>query len=245
VGGLVVWLVGTGGERDVAPAASAVVSPRSTPERAGSRGFERLRLDRRGHPVIWMRLDAHVEIRNAPGGRVVKKVDAHTPFGERQVFSVVKRRGPWAGVPTPYLPNDELGWVKLDRRRLRAGWTPYSILVDLSARRGELLRGGRVLRSFVVTIGAPGSETPTGRFAVTDEFHGQLDPAAYGCCQLALTARQTHLPSGWLGGDRIAIHGTYSPLGVAASHGCIRASDADVRALIKTVPLGAPVVIRN
>jgi lipoprotein-anchoring transpeptidase ErfK/SrfK len=96
-----------------------------------------------------------------------------------------------------------------------------------------------------VTVGAPGTDTPTGRFAVTDEFHGTLDRAAYGCCALALTARQPHIPSGWLGGDRIAIHGTPGPVGEALSHGCIRALDPDVYALWKTVPLGAPVVIRQ
>ncbi len=42
----------------------------------------------------------------------------------------------------------------------------------------------------------------------------------------------------------IAIHGTYGPLGVAASHGCVRAADATVSELMKRVPLGAPVFIR-
>jgi lipoprotein-anchoring transpeptidase ErfK/SrfK len=101
------------------------------------------------------------------------------------------------------------------------------------------------VRSFAVTIGAPGVETPTGRFAVTDSFRGELDPAAYGCCALALSATQPHLPSGWLGGNRIAIHGTSGPLGVAASHGCVRAADEDVSALVARVPLGTPVFIRS
>ena len=119
------------------------------------------------------------------------------------------------------------------------------MVVDLSARQAELLRGGRVVRSFAVTVGAPGTETPTGRFATTDEFVGTLDRAAYGCCAIALTARQPKLPTGWLGGDRIAIHGTMGALGEALSHGCIRATDADVQALQKALPLGAPVVVQN
>ena len=101
-----------------------------------------------------------------------------------------------------------------------------------------------MLRSFTVTVGAPGTSTPTGRFAVTDTFRGNLNPA-YGCCAVATTARQLNLPSGWLGGDRIAIHGTSGPLGVAASNGCVRAADEDVSALVDRVQLGSPVIIRQ
>ena len=111
-------------------------------------------------------------------------------------------------------------------------WTPSgctpagratSIVVDVSDRSAELLEGDKVERRFAVTVGAPGSDTPLGRFAVTDTFRGDLNPA-YGCCALALSATQPNLPSGWLGGSRIAIHGTTGPLGIAASHGCVRAA---------------------
>jgi lipoprotein-anchoring transpeptidase ErfK/SrfK len=160
------------------------------------------------------------------------------------VLGVFRRVGQWAGVPTPLLSNGDLGWVKLDPSRLRAGWTRYAIDVDLSQRTAQLRRDGRVLRSFPVTVGAPGSSTPTGRFAVTDTFRGNLSPA-YGCCAVATTARQPNLPSGWLGGDRIAFHGTSGPLGVAVSHGCVRAANDDVNALVNRAPPGSPVVIRQ
>jgi lipoprotein-anchoring transpeptidase ErfK/SrfK len=93
-------------------------------------------------------------------------------------------------------------------------------------------------------VGAPDSSTPTGRFAITDTFRGNLNPA-YGCCALAITARQPNLPSGWMGGNRIAIHGTLGPLGAAVSHGCVRAADDDVNALVNRTPLGSPVFIRQ
>jgi lipoprotein-anchoring transpeptidase ErfK/SrfK len=156
---------------------------------------------------------------------------------------VVRRSGDWAGVSTPYLANGQLGWIRLDSSKLDAGWTKRSIVVDLSERRAELRTGGKVNRSFIVTVGMPGAETPTGRYAVTDTFRGNLN-AAYGCCAVAISARQPHLPSGWLGGNRIAFHGTSGPLGVAASHGCVRAANPDVNALVNEVPLGTPVFIR-
>src|SRR5690606_33741602 len=131
-----------------------------------------------------------------------------------------------------YRRNGELAWVRLDPRRLVAGSVPWELRVDLSDYRLERLRRGDAVRPFPIAIGAPGSETPTGRFAVTDTFRGGLNPA-YGCCAVALTARQASLPSGWMGGDRIAIHGTDGPLEAAVSHGCLRARDADVNALVE------------
>src|ERR671918_399078 len=56
----------------------------------------------------------------------------------------------------------------------------------------------------------------------------------------------TLLPNGKIGcGDRIAIHGTNDPssIGQASSAGCPRASDADLRVLMRRVPLGTPVLV--
>ena len=204
-----------------------------------------LETPRNAYPIVWVRAGEKVEVRTEPGGggEIAERVDRTTEFGSPTVFGVVRRSGDWAAVSTPDLPNGQLGWVRLDARKLDAGWTKRSIVVDLSARRAELRTGDRVTRSFVVTVGMPGAETPTGRFAVTDTFRGDLN-AAYGCCAVAISANQPHLPSGWLGGSRIAFHGTSGPLGVAASHGCVRAADQDVNALVNKVPLGTPVFIR-
>ena len=69
--------------------------------------------------------------------------------------------------------------------------------------------------------------------------------AYYGCCILALSGHQTNPPSGWTGGDRLAIHGTDNPatIGTPASAGCLRASDADLQKRSSAVPLGTPVFI--
>ena len=220
---------------------SATVTISQAP-RATSR--PRLTFAHSGHPIVWLRRGESISIYAAPGGRAVKRLDWQTDFGSRAVFAVFARRGRWAGVPTPLLPDGKLGWVKLDPSRLRSGWTRYSIDVDLSSRAARLRLGRRVVRSFAVTVGSATSPTPTGQFAITDMFRGNLN-IAYGCCALATTATQPNLPSGWLGGDRIAIHGTTGPVGAALSHGCIRAHNADVSALVDRVGLGTPVVIRQ
>jgi hypothetical protein len=246
IGAAVAWAVLSGGDSDEPTAASSPPAPAvSQPvQEKPAQEKPRLELSDRGQPIVWLRHGAQIPIRSAPGGKVVKTVRWRTPFDSRTVLSLFRHAGQWAGVPTPLLPTGQLGWVKLDPSKLRAGWTPYTIDIDLSKRAGQLRRGDRVLRSFTVTVGAPGTSTPTGRFAVTDLFRGNLDPA-YGCCAVATTARQPNLPSGWFGGDRIAIHGTTGPLGIAASHGCVRAANEDVNALVNQVRLGSPVVIRQ
>jgi hypothetical protein len=237
------WLVARPGGESAPTTATAPTAdtpaPKPTPPAQRS-----LVLSSRGHPLLVVREGAHVALRTGPSpdAQLVKTVGSRTEWGSHRVLAVEDTQDGWAAVPTPLLPNGQLAWVRLDARSFRAQWTPYSVSVDLSERRAALLRGDRVLRSFSVTVGAPGSETPTGRFAVTDSFRGGLNPA-YGCCAIALTAHQPHLPSGWLGGNRIAIHGTSGPLGVALSHGCVRAADSDVRALVKRLPAGTPVTI--
>jgi lipoprotein-anchoring transpeptidase ErfK/SrfK len=97
------------------------------------------------------------------------------------------------------------------------------------------------VRTIRVGTGAAATPTPTGRFAVTDKLDGAAYSPVYGCCILAISAHQTHLPSGWTGGDRIAIHG--GPTAGAVSTGCLHADTSDLRYLMRVVPLGALVVI--
>jgi lipoprotein-anchoring transpeptidase ErfK/SrfK len=116
---------------------------------------------------------------------------------------------------------------------------------DLSDRTLELWRGRRVVRRIPISIGGPSTPTPVGRFAVTDKLNPGPGQSYYGCCLLALSGHQPNLRPGWAGGDRIAIHGSEAQqTGTAASGGCLRARDRDLRALMRIVPIGTPIVIR-
>ena len=229
---------GPGGSGD-RPQATSAADPEPTPT-----SRRELVLPDRGNPVVWVRRGHRVELHATPGGAPVRTVGDETEFGSPRVFSVARVEGGWAGVPSAFTGNGELGWLRLDGRDLIAGYTRLEVVVDLSDRRAELHRDGEVVRAFTVSVGAPGTQTPTGRFAVTDSFRGDLNPA-YGCCAVALSAEQPNLPSGWLGGNRIAIHGTDGALGAASSSGCVRAADRDVSALVDRVPPGAPVTVRQ
>ncbi len=196
------------------------------------------------HPTVAVRPKETIGLYEEPEGRVVKRVDQVTEFGSRTVFAVTAKDGEWASVLTPHAANGKPLWLKLDPAALKAGGSIWNIEVDLSAFETRLYVDGELVKSFQVSVGTPTAPTPTGRFAITDTFRGNLNPA-YGCCALATTARQINLPSGWLGGNRIAFHGTTGPLGAENSSGCIRAANADVSDLVDMVPPGTPVEIHQ
>ena len=218
--------------------ASPAPEPAPTPARVARRAP--------GALVVQPPAGGRIVVRARPGGRVVARLGARTEFGSPTTLLVVERRGRWLGVVTTHVPNGRLGWVDPQGGALVTSRTRMRLTIDLSARRLVVRRGDRVLRRMTVGIGRPSSPTPIGRFAVTDKLPGTRYGSYYGCCILALSAHQPNLPPGWPGGDRIAVHGTNDPgsIGTAASAGCPRARDADLRYLMRVVPLGTPVVVR-
>jgi len=235
----------TGGEGSD-PAATTKIRPAGTAgpqaEQENRTAAAAARPKPRGPSWPTAMLLAPTVLRARPGGRVLARLRTRTPFGSPVVLAVVRRHGPWLGVLHPAAGNRRVGWIRA--ARTRAYRTSWSISVSLARRRATVDDAGRTVWSFPVAVGAPGTPTPTGRFAITDKV--LFRPAGvYGCCALALTARQPHIPQGWGGGDRIAFHATLAAgtIGTAASHGCLRAHTVDLRRLLRDVPLGSPVTI--
>ena len=165
-----------------------------------------------------------------------------TEFGSPQTFSVAYVKGPWLAVRSTALGNRRLGWV---RAQPRAAPEP-----DACASRSTSRSASWSCTTWAsgagsaVAIGAPDTPTPPGTFYVTDKLRGADFGSYYGCCILALSGRQPHLPQGWSGGDRLAIHGSPTPTwGLAVSNGCLHADEPDLRYLMQNVPLGTAVRI--
>jgi L,D-transpeptidase catalytic domain/Putative peptidoglycan binding domain len=109
-------------------------------------------------------------------------------------------------------------------------------------------------RTYGIAVGAPGFETPTGRFSIRNKA---VNPAwsapdepwagAYRNEVVEGGSPENPLKARWLGiVGGVGIHGTaaeYS-IGTAASHGCIRMRVADVIDLYPRVPVGSAVLIR-
>jgi lipoprotein-anchoring transpeptidase ErfK/SrfK len=200
-----------------------------------------------GFGVVRVRGGRSVRLYAKPKGRAIGSAGARTQFGSPAVMSVVRREGRWLAVTTTGLPNGKLAWVRADSPAVDRGRVRTAISVDLSRRTVELKRGRKLVERLKVAVGRPGSATPTGRFAITDKIPGSRYGSYYGCCILALNGTQPNTPPGWRGGNRLAIHGTNAPgsIGKASSAGCLRAADADLRTLMRNVPLGTPVFVHG
>ena len=198
-------------------------------------------------PHLVARVRRPVELRRRPGGASIATARARTEFGSPRVLSVARRRGRWLAVTVPEAAPGGVAWVRRSHGSVRFRRLATSLHADLSRRTLSLRRAGRTSIRIRVATGAPGSPTPTGRFAVTDKLRGGRFGSYYGCCVLALSGRQPSPPPGWDGGDRLAVHGTSAPgtIGTSATAGCLRARDRDLVRLMRQVPLGTPVFIRR
>jgi len=180
-----------------------------------------------------------LKIHAVPGGPVTGEVAASTEFGTPADLAVIGRKRGWLKVAIPdgsgYLPPDTP--THPDRYLLRA---------DLSAHTLTVFKKGHRLHQFIIGVGAAETPTPTGRFGITDELANTFSPT-YGCCVLALTARQHHLAPGWTGGNIVAIHGTDAPetIGANESNGCLHLDESHLRYLMDRVPVGTTVIIHK
>lgn len=173
----------------------------------------------------------------SPG--VLRMLGRRTSFGSPTSLAVTQIGSGWAEVISSALPNGGRAYVALEDVSLT--YDPVTLEIDLSQHRLRAWRMGRLVRELSVATGSPSSPTPTGRYAITDKLTNFFS-FAYGCCVLALSGHQEQLPSGWHGGDRLAIHGGGS-IGLSRSNGCLHASEHDLHWLLRRVPLGTQVTI--
>jgi hypothetical protein len=197
-------------------------------------------VDSGGAVVAAVKRGWRLALRSRPNGQSVGVLGSRTVYGGPLTLSVVRRSGDWLGVLTAAMPNGRVGWVKAEPGALAFGRVRLELEVDLSRQLLRVWARGHVVRRIRVGIGRAGTTTPTGRFSITDKMRGASLGPDYGCCLLALSGSQPHTPPGWTGGARLAIHGgAYG----AVSAGCLHASTADLRYLMRRVPLGTQVVI--
>jgi lipoprotein-anchoring transpeptidase ErfK/SrfK len=136
-------------------------------------------------------------------------------------------------------PNGVEGWIPATAVALAP--TVSRIVVHLATRTIDVYWHGRHALHAAVAIGAPGRETPPGRYYVQARF--VPDDPFLGVFALE-TSAYSKLTE-WPGGGVVGIHGTSMPqlLGQAVSHGCVRVSNATASALRRLAPLGTPIWI--
>ena len=194
-------------------------------------------------------LNVHsVAVRKTPNPHspIIKVMHDFRPdFRPQEILAVRKGLGSdgavWYRISIPMRPNGTYGWIPATSVSLAP--TTNQIVVDISARTIDLYSRGRHVWHGRVAVGAPGRETPKGRFYVAARFIPYHDPF------LGVFAVETSAYSKlteWPGGGVVGIHGTSLPqlLGQAVSHGCVRVSNLTASKLKRYAPLGTPIWIK-
>jgi hypothetical protein len=176
-----------------------------------------------------------------PGGPPVATLPAKEIRNPTWV-PVVQQEQQWDRILLPSRPNRSTGWVYLGSGGLQTAYSPYRILVTLSAYRLEVFDGRRTLGSWTIAVGARGTPTPTGRTFVLASLapvHPTYSPLIF-----PLGVHSDTLTTFGGGPGTVGLHGWPDPavFGHAVSHGCVRVPASALRVLSR-VPLGSPVLI--
>lgn len=112
--------------------------------------------------------------------------------------------------------------------------TEYSIFIEVEDKALYLLEGGKCIKKFPIASGKSGWPSPIGYWKIISK----------GDWGEGFGGRWMGLDVPW---GKYGIHGTSreDSIGGAASHGCIRMYNDDVKELYNIVPHGTPVVIAN
>lgn len=120
------------------------------------------------------------------------------------------------------------------------------IVVSVPDRKLVVMENGAVLRIFSVAVGTGVSPSPTGSFEIVTRL---TEPTYYHAGTVIPPGESNPLGPRWVGFNRkgYGIHGTNAPgsIGKAASHGCIRMRNRDIREFFAMVNVGDSVEIHG
>jgi lipoprotein-anchoring transpeptidase ErfK/SrfK len=128
-----------------------------------------------------------------------------------------------------------------------------NLLLKVGERKVYVYRGKTLLKKFPVAVGKKGWETPTGdwRVQLMQKNPGWIN---FKNGQPFPPGPDNPLGERWIGfwqdqktSDEIGFHGTTNlkSIGQAASHGCVRMTNKDVKVLYRLVQVGTVVRVRT
>ena len=111
----------------------------------------------------------------------------------------------------------------------------YVILIQIDEKKLFLLENSICVKKYTIATGRPGYPSPIGDWEIIGKG---------GSWGQGFGARWMGLNVSW---GKYGIHGTSNEgsVGYAASHGCIRMRNKDVKELYDLINVGTPVIIRN
>jgi lipoprotein-anchoring transpeptidase ErfK/SrfK len=126
---------------------------------------------------------------------------------------------------------------------------PIKLVLKLTEKQVYVYQGEQVLNKYPVAIGKAGWETPIGEWKVLEMIKNP-GWTNFKNGKVIKPGPQNPLGERWIGfwtdgKDTIGFHGTpdVKSVGTAASHGCVRMFNQDVRVLFDLVKVGTPVQV--
>jgi len=117
--------------------------------------------------------------------------------------------------------------------------TKRVIVVSLEDRKLALVEDGQVKKVYSVAVGKPSTPSPVGTFTIERRV---ANPTYHHNGKTVLPGPGNPVGTRWMGLSKhgYGIHGTNEPksIGKAASHGCIRMSQADLEEFYELVAVG-------
>ena len=124
-----------------------------------------------------------------------------------------------------------------------------NLVLNLRQRRVYVYKGGKIIAKYPVAIGKKGWETPVGEWQVMEKVKNP-GWTNFKTGEVMRPGQENPLGVRWIGfwtdgEDVIGFHGTpnIKSIGTAASHGCVRMYNRDVRALYPLVKVGTTVKV--
>ncbi len=121
-----------------------------------------------------------------------------------------------------------------------------TIVISLADRKLAVVMDGRLEKVFQIAVGKARTPSPTGELRVVNKI---ARPNYYHHGVVIKPGANNPLGPRWIGLSRpgYGIHGTNEPhsIGKAASHGCFRMSNADIKELFTLVQVGDAVEIHS
>jgi lipoprotein-anchoring transpeptidase ErfK/SrfK len=190
-------------------------------------------------------------VRPSPTARGAVRLWTNTGYSDRRaVYPVLEHAAgangtDWVKVRVERRPRNAEVWIPgWATRRI---WISWRITIDLSSRTARVYREGSLARRMRVVVGAPSTPTPTGHFYVVDHLR-LYNNWAHGVWALATSAYSMALMHFDGGNGVVALHGRgylTAPVGTAASHGCVRFNDGDIRWMAAHIQNGTRIDIKR
>ena len=135
--------------------------------------------------------------------------------------------------------NEKVEKQASEQQAVATAATKRVIVVSLEDRKLALVEDGQVKKVYSVAVGKPSTPSPVGTFTIERRV---ANPTYHHNGKTVLPGPGNPVGTRWMGLSKhgYGIHGTNEPksIGKAASHGCIRMSQADLEEFYELVAVG-------